>query len=160
MIDQNVDAIVNAANNSLLGGGGVDGVIHRAAGPKLLEECQTLGGCETGKAKITSRGDLKAKYVIHTVGPIWRGGSYNEADLLSACYRNVLRLAVDRRISTLAFPAISAGAYGYPIVSAAEIAMKTVSNFLHGDVSIKTCLFCMIERKSYKAFLRAYQSIS
>lgn len=137
-----VDAIVNAANNALLGGGGVDGAIHRAAGPELLRACRRLNGCPTGEARITGGYRLPARHVIHTVGPVWRGGTQGEAALLAACYRNCIRLALDNGVATLAFPCISTGVYGYPPRAAAGVAVDSVRAALVGTAGLREVIFC------------------
>ncbi|HIE10930.1 MAG TPA: O-acetyl-ADP-ribose deacetylase [Kiritimatiellae bacterium] len=149
---ENVDAIVNAANRSLLGGGGVDGAIHRAAGPGLLEECRQLGGCDTGQAKITRGYQLPAEWVIHTVGPVWRGGTHGEADLLASCYRNSLALAVGKGVRRIAFPAISTGVYRFPLERATRIAVRSVLRFLSAEPRIEEVRFVCFDSRTYTVY--------
>jgi O-acetyl-ADP-ribose deacetylase (regulator of RNase III) len=150
----NVDAIVNAANNSLLGGGGVDGAIHEAAGPRLLEECKTLGGCATGEAIITKGYNLPAKYIIHTVGPVWKGGKSDEAKLLRSCYQKLLALADQNSIKTIAIPAISTGTCGYPKKQAAEVAIKAVKDYLASGSKIEKVIFVQFNDENYDIYLK------
>ena len=152
---QKVEAIVNAANNSLLGGGGVDGAIHRAAGPELLAECRTLKGCLTGEARITKGYNLPAKRVIHTAGPVWSGGQKNEDELLASCYRNSLALAEKHSIKTIAFPSISTGAYRFPVDRAAKIAVKTIKDFLDQNNSIEKVVMVCFGDDAYQHYLAA-----
>ena len=156
---QVVDAIVNAANTSLLGGGGVDGAIHRAAGPRLLEECRTLGGCPTGQAKITNGYDLPAKWVIHTVGPVWQDGSRGEANLLSSCYRNSLELATRHAIRSIAFPSISTGAYRFPLDLATRIALQVTSHFFALNESVENVLFVCFDAAARECYERTAQEV-
>jgi O-acetyl-ADP-ribose deacetylase (regulator of RNase III) len=147
-----VDAIVNAANSSLRGGGGVDGAIHRAAGSELLAECRTLGGCVTGEAKLTKGYRLPARYVIHTVGPVWRGGLYGEDELLRRCYRNSLELAVKHGLRSIAFPAISTGVYGFPLERAARIAIREVGVYLSGRAEIHKVIFVCFDNTAFNVY--------
>jgi O-acetyl-ADP-ribose deacetylase len=155
-----VDAVVNAANTSLLGGGGVDGAIHRAAGPELLAECRSLGGCQPGEAKITRGYRLPARFVIHTVGPIWRGGKSGESETLANCYRSSLQVAVENGIKTIAFPAISCGAYGYPIPDAAQIAVKTTRDFLAIEDKIEKVIFVLFGDEIYDAYQKKFKKMT
>ena len=155
IVKMKTDAIVNAANTSLLGGGGVDGAIHRAAGPELLAECETLNGCKTGEAKITKGYKLKAKYVIHTPGPIWRGGKWGEAELLANCYKNCLALAKENGVKTIAFPSISTGVYRFPVEQAAKIAVGEILNGLNNDDAIEQVTIVCFDDKTKEFYLDA-----
>jgi len=163
--DMETDAIVNAANSSLMGGGGVDGAIHRRGGPQILEECKLIrstewpDGLPTGKAVITSGGNLKAKYVIHTVGPVWHGGFHVEAELLKQAYRNSLKLAVAKGLKTIAFPSISTGAYGYPIEDASRIAVGTVKDFLEKEDKLERVVFVLFSESDFQVYLRTTESM-
>jgi O-acetyl-ADP-ribose deacetylase (regulator of RNase III) len=155
-----VDAIVNAANNSLLGGGGVDGAIHEAAGQELLAECITLNGCETGQAKITKGYNLQAKYIIHTVGSIWYGGDSNERELLANCYKNSLRLASEKSIKTIAFPSISTGVYGFPIEEASKIALKEITRFLANYSKLEKVIIVCFNKFTYDVYNQTYKEMN
>lgn len=148
----NLDAVVNAANSSLLGGGGVDGAIHRAAGLRLLEYCKNLNGCSTGEAKITPGFNLPSKFVIHTVGPVWHGGNNNEEELLANCYKNSLRLAQENKIKTIAFPAISTGIYGFPGDRASEIAVAETKKFLANNKSVEKVVFVCFDKRTFNMY--------
>lgn len=152
---QRVDAIVNAANSSLMGGGGVDGAIHHAAGKELLAECRALGGCPTGEARITKGCKLPAKYVIHTVGPVWHGGKYREAEQLANCYRSTFALATQHEIRSIALPSVSTGAYGYPVEDASVIAVRETRDFLANNTSIESVTFVCYDRWTYDAYEQA-----
>lgn len=151
------DAIVNAANSSLRGGGGVDGAIHRAGGPAILQECIKIGGCPTGEAVITTGGTLKARHVIHTVGPIWRGGDSHEEEKLASCYRNSLALALHNGIRTISFPSISTGAYGYPLALAAPVAIRTVVDFIQKNPGFTRVNFVLFDGNTFRAYEKAVQ---
>lgn len=157
IVKAKTDAIVNAANTSLLGGGGVDGAIHRAAGPELLAECETLGGCRTGDAKITKGYKLKAKYVIHTPGPVWRGGKWAEEELLAECYKNCLRLAAEYGVKTIAFPSISTGVYRFPVKLAAQIAVREILAFLRENTEIEQVTMVCFDENTQQAYKEALE---
>jgi len=160
---QETDAIVNAANSSLMGGGGVDGAIHRAGGPAILEECKKIraerGPLPTGQAVITAGGNLKARFVIHTVGPVWHGGKSGEPDLLASAYRESLQLAVDNRLSCISFPSISTGAYGYPVELAAKVALDAVISLLKQDTSVKEVVFVLFDAKTHEVYAQALKGL-
>lgn len=159
IINLKVDAIVNAANTSLLGGAGVDGLIHNAAGPALLEECKKLGGCSTGHAKLTKGYELPVQYIIHTVGPVWRGGAKGEPQLLASCYESSLKLALDHGVRTIAFPEISCGMSGYPISQAATIAIKETANFLELHDEIEAVYFVCFDESTYETYQQTISSL-
>lgn len=154
---ESVDAVVNAANRSLMGGGGVDGAIHMAGGPVILEECKKLDGCETGDAKITTAGNMPSKHVIHTVGPVWHGGQSGEDDLLASAYRRSLEVALENRLATVAFPSISTGAYGFPVDRAAGIALSVARDFLTQDTSLREVTFVLFDERTLSAFRDALE---
>ena len=158
--EQDTDAIVNAANRTLLGGGGVDGAIHRAAGPQLLAECRTLGGCETGEAKITKGYNLKAKHVIHTVGPIYHSAGKKAPELLASCYRRSLEVAGANKLKSVSFPSISTGAYGYPLEEAADVALKTVMDYLKSHPDILRVRFVLFGKDAYRTYEEALKDFS
>jgi len=156
---QQVDAVVNAANTSLLGGGGVDGAIHRAAGPELLEETRKIGGCPTGEARVSKGYKLPAKWVIHTVGPVWKGGQKNEENLLANCYRNTLAAAKERGVKTIAFPSISTGAYGFPLERATEIALTETKTFLESDKTLQRVVFVCFGEKVLNTYKQVAEKV-
>ncbi len=159
--DETTDAIANAANEGLRGGGGVDGAIHRAGGPAIMEECRAIGRCATGDAVLTTGGDLPAEYVIHTVGPVWKGGRQGEPDLLASCYRRVLQVAESKGLRSVAFPSISTGVYGYPVAQAAEVALRAVVDTLRGrDTSVRQVRFVLYDAETYRAYALALESLS
>jgi O-acetyl-ADP-ribose deacetylase (regulator of RNase III) len=157
--EQRIDSVVNAANNSLLGGGGVDGAIHRAAGPELPQECRLLAGCATGNARITSGYNLPARWVLHTVGPVWKEGGHRERDLLASCYRRCLELAEERSIRTIAFPAISTGAYGFPVQQATSIAVSEVAKYLEANPRIKRVSFVCSDKYTARTYGSAWAQL-